>query len=362
MEKVERALAITFVLSLIITQINISYFQYDFKLLISFYFVIFVVVFGFTEVTKIKPINVIQINPTLQPTNPTLKPTNPNLDSYSKITDSLVSDMLKYSLESSDLYSKLINTDRQNYALTVEKKLDHDFFYRVIADVEASKSSTFDFLADISTRKEWDEIVVDSGIVDVLSNQIKIQYLRTKSLFPTSGREALVVAITRSVDGMFLNVTSSIPSYKNFKSDENLVRMNAKIAGVLVMDHPSGDKNRCRVIQITDGNLNGWIPKSVVSMVTTQAFPLNFKRANKILLSRENKTESSLIKETLENFAREPVKEEDAVKEEDTQEVTEEAKQEMTIFQQMATTFRIIEPFVVVAIFIVVVWRNRRSR
>lgn len=48
------------------------------------------------------------------------------------------------------------------------------------------------------------------------------------------------------------------------------VRMIANIAGLVVGPHPSGDPKLSRCIQIVDGDLGGWLPASVVSMVTTQ--------------------------------------------------------------------------------------------
>ena len=118
-------------------------------------------------------------------------------------------------------------------------------------------------------------------------------------MWPTSGREAVVVSvIKRNPDGTYLNVTTNCDSHPKYNSDASLVRMNARLAGVVVGAHPTGNPNRCRVVQLLDGDLNGNIPKFVIAMVTTQAFPVTFRTINKILTKdRPRKSQSDLIEE-----------------------------------------------------------------
>jgi hypothetical protein len=81
-----------------------------------------------------------------------------------------------------------------------------------------------------------------------------------------------------------------------FEAPAGDVMMTAFIAGLVISKHPTNPK-LCRCIQIIHGDLGGWLPKSVVSMVTTQAFPISMRRVNKKLRLIENpRIISELIK------------------------------------------------------------------
>lgn len=108
--------------------------------------------------------------------------------------------------------------------------------------------------------------------------------MRTKGIWPTASRDALIMSFTDALpDGRLINVTTSIPAHPLYTPRPSDVRMLAKIAGLVIGPHPSGDPRRCRCVQIVDGDLGGWLPASVVSMVTTQAFPISMRRANAAL-------------------------------------------------------------------------------
>ena len=104
--------------------------------------------------------------------------------------------------------------------------------------------------------------------------------MRTKGIWPTAPRIALVMSFTTQLeDGRYMNVTKSVDSHPDFEPVKGDVRMIAKIAGLVCGKHPTNPKlTRC--IQIVDGDLGGWLPASVVSMVTTQAFPVSMRRVN----------------------------------------------------------------------------------
>ena len=100
-------------------------------------------------------------------------------------------------------------------------------------------------------------------------------------------------------DGRLLNVTKSIESHPDFIPRQGDVRMLANVAGFAIGPHPSGDPNRCVCVQIMDGDLGGWLPASVVSLVTTQAFPISMRRLNSMLKKIPNhRQESELIKQS----------------------------------------------------------------
>lgn len=124
--------------------------------------------------------------------------------------------------------------------------------------------------------------------------------MRTKGIWPTSPRDALVMSFIEQLDdGRFLNVTKSIDSHPKFVPRDGDVRMLANVAGFVIGPHPSNDPSRCICIQIMDGDLGGWLPASVVSLVTTQAFPISMRRLNSMLKKIPNhRTESELIKQS----------------------------------------------------------------
>lgn len=124
--------------------------------------------------------------------------------------------------------------------------------------------------------------------------------MRTKGIWPTSPRDALVMSFVEVLDdGRFMNVTKSIDSHPDFVQRPGDVRMLANVAGFIIGPHPSGDANRCVCVQIMDGDLGGWLPASVVSLVTTQAFPISMRRLNSMLKKIPNhRIESELIKQS----------------------------------------------------------------
>ncbi|KAJ3383404.1 hypothetical protein HDU92_004231 [Lobulomyces angularis] len=240
-----------------------------------------------------------------------LKPIKAKLNNpYKEVTDKLVETILENSNldlnppKKSYNFETIVEKSRGDYNIVVEKKKDQEFFYRVspivfpvIVDLESTPEAAFDLLADINKRKEWDEVVTNSGVIEEVVPGVKIQYLKTKAIWPTAGRDALVVAVTKKVNEKLINVTTSIPSHPAYKADPNYVRMQANIAGIVCFKHPT-KSNLTRCVQIIDGDLKGWIPKAIVALVTTKAFPISLGRVNKILLSKEKTTISQSILES----------------------------------------------------------------
>ncbi|KAJ3043891.1 hypothetical protein HDV00_003929 [Rhizophlyctis rosea] len=160
---------------------------------------------------------------------------------------------------------------------------------RHVVEMEASAEAAFDFLSDVGKRPVWDEMCESGGVVTRVSRRTTVQYFRTKGLWPTSPREALVASfITLLPPNRYLNVTTSIPSHPQHTPHPSAVRMLARIAGQIVTPHPDPEKKHmCRVVQIIDGDLGGYLPKRVVAMVTTQAIPRGMGKANRMLRGKE---------------------------------------------------------------------------
>lgn len=103
--------------------------------------------------------------------------------------------------------------------------------------------------------------------------------MKTRGFWPTAPRDAIVISYAFPLDKprSFLNVTTSVPSHPLYVARSGDVRMLAHLAGAMVEPHPQ-DEGCSLVTQIVDGDLMGWLPKSVVAMISTQAFPVSMKK------------------------------------------------------------------------------------
>jgi hypothetical protein len=71
---------------------------------------------------------------------------------------------------------KVILTQQKNeYQCSVQKKPGTDFFFRIVVDFEATMEETFDLVADIEKRKDWDELTQSAGLVERTSFVSAIQ-------------------------------------------------------------------------------------------------------------------------------------------------------------------------------------------
>jgi len=186
-----------------------------------------------------------------------------------------------------------------NPFIQVYRYIDTDFCFRVVAHLNATPEAAFDLLADITRRMEWDSLCEDSGIVEEIDKTTKVMFMKTKGIWPTAPRDVCVLGYVATLsDGRYLNVTRSIV-HDGFppRDKEGVVRMDAKIAGQVVGPHPDGIEGMCRVVQVADGDLKGWIPQSVIGWVSTKAVPYSFKTLNKVLSKEEKKTDSIIAKE-----------------------------------------------------------------
>jgi hypothetical protein len=189
----------------------------------------------------------------------------------------------------------LTETYGKNYSCRVEQKVGHDFFFRIIADLEGMpisyflsigcQASAFDILADISKRPLYDVICTNAASITPLIPSTSLAYFHTRAMFPTSGRQALLLSSVSTHPRGLINLTTDYPWKTNaYTQDSSLVKMTCRVAGSMVQPHPSGDPTRCRVIQIVDGDLGGSIPNMVLQLVTTRAFPVNMRAVNRMLI------------------------------------------------------------------------------
>ena len=272
-------------------------------------------------------------------------------------------------------WQPVLEQSRGNWNVKVQRRTGADFCYRVVADLESTPEQVFDILADAGSRASWDEVAETAALVAKIANTTKIASMRTKAYWPTASRDALVVLFQKRLkDRRYLCVTKSIPSYVGYESISGDVRMNVYLAGFVVEPHPSGDENLSRVVQIMNADLGGSLPSFVVSLVTTQAFPITFRNVNKILRKIEKPTKvSKFIEEAegrsdKEDLAVKPVQKK--VEKENIAPTTVSKKastgavpdRSSPILKAFKFIFKVLEkaqPFLVLALFVAFIFRRK---
>ncbi|KAG0035104.1 START domain-containing protein 10 [Podila clonocystis] len=168
--------------------------------------------------------------------------------------------------------------------------------YKVIAVMSNTPAVTFDLLSEISRRVDWDPLCVEAKTVADIAPGTKIQYVRTKGMWPTASRDTVVLGTVKDLgEGTYCNITTSVehPDMPE-RVKEKFVRMETAIAGQIIGPEP-GFPNKCRLVQILDADLKGWIPEKVIQMVSTKAVPEGMRNVNKLVPTIEPYTESKII-------------------------------------------------------------------
>lgn len=145
--------------------------------------------------------------------------------------------------------------------------------YKIIAVMNNTPAVTFDLLSEIGRRVEWDPLCVEAKTIADIAPGTKIQYVRTKGMWPTASRDTVVLGTVKDLgEGTYCNITTSVehPSMPE-RVKEKFVRMETTIAGQIIGPEP-GFPNKCRLVQILDADLKGWIPEKVIQMGTPYRF------------------------------------------------------------------------------------------
>ncbi|KAJ1839817.1 hypothetical protein LPJ73_006630, partial [Coemansia sp. RSA 2703] len=219
--------------------------------------------------------------------------------------------------ESKDANSPWIplTTLSKPYSITVQGHVSKPFCFRITFYAPTSPATAFDLLADVLRRPEWDELTEATEIIEKLGQGDAIHYVKAKAIWPTAARDSLLLSHITSVDidgsaaddqtkRAYMNVSQSIVDDRVPERDaEGIVRMEAGLAGQLVTQATLEDKMRlglqgdqwCRVVQIADGDLKGWIPKSVIKFIATQALPRSLTKVCQQLAVLSPSIESQLV-------------------------------------------------------------------
>ncbi|KAF9389973.1 START domain-containing protein 10 [Podila verticillata] len=170
--------------------------------------------------------------------------------------------------------------------------------YKIIAVMDNTAAVVFDTLCDLDARSSWDPMCVEARVVEKVSNPpgTTVQYIRTKAVWPTASRDTVVLGTVRDLgDGRLFTVNSSIEHEATpERVKEKIVRMETAVAGHIITSE-SDAPNKCRLVQILDADLKGWIPEKVIQMVSTKAVPDGMRNVNKLVPSISPYNESKVL-------------------------------------------------------------------
>ncbi|KAG0278391.1 hypothetical protein BGZ96_002404 [Linnemannia gamsii] len=177
---------------------------------------------------------------------------------------------------------------------------DRPMCYKVIAVMDNTPAVTFDTLSEVSRRLEWDPLCEEARTLTEVSPGVKVQYVRTRAMWPTSSRDTVVLGTIKELDdGRYFNVTASIEhSLMPERTKEKIVRMDMAVAGQIIGPEP-GQPNKCRLVQLMDADLKGWIPDKVIQLVSTKAVPEGIRNVNKMIPGLEHYQESKALETVL---------------------------------------------------------------
>ncbi|KAG0338503.1 Pleckstrin y domain-containing F member 1 [Podila horticola] len=170
--------------------------------------------------------------------------------------------------------------------------------YKTVAVMDNTAAVVFDTLCDLDARSSWDPMCVEARVVEQINNSpgTTVQYIRTKAVWPTASRDTVVLGTVRDLgDGRLFAVNSSFEHEATpERVKEKIVRMETAVAGHIITSEP-GAPNKCRLVQILDADLKGWIPEKVIQMVSTKAVPDGIRNVNKSVPSIRPYNESKIL-------------------------------------------------------------------
>ncbi|KAF9977717.1 START domain-containing protein 10 [Actinomortierella ambigua] len=228
---------------------------------------------------------------------------------YAKEIEAMEKKFMDY-VDNNNIWEKVFEESSPT-PITVYQYKERPMCYKVVAILDNKPSVAFDLLSEIERRPEWDPLCVEAKTLVDISPGTKIQYLRTKGLWPTASRDTVVLATVKEIgdNGTYCNITTSIehPSMPE-RTKEKIVRMETTIAGQIIgpiQDQPT----KCRLIQVLDADLKGSIPQRLIQLVSTKAVPEGIRNVNAQLPTLKSYPKSKIIeivteaRKTLESAA-----------------------------------------------------------
>lgn len=154
--------------------------------------------------------------------------------------------------------------------------------YKIVARMNSSAAVTFDAMCDLDRRSDWDPMCVEARVLEDVKALpgTTVQYVRTKAVWPTASRDTVVLGTIKELkNGQLFMVNASVehPSMPE-RVKEKIVRMETAVAGhIITPEEPINGTMSCRLVQVLDADLKGWIPDKVIQMGTRGSFIYNEK-------------------------------------------------------------------------------------
>lgn len=215
------------------------------------------------------------------------------------------------------------DTVHSTSSIYIRRKQNSQFIYHIDAQMHGCTcASVFDMLADTNGRTEWDSLLAESRVVTQLDTYTRIVFVRAKAIWPTAARELYLLSHMRplimsecneqvsSAQGLttyadiaslkdisamrikYLNVTCSLPDTHPLSPQisPTVVRMHTPLSGQILKPTSTQD---CEMVQIIDGDPKGWIPSTVVALVTTKSLPSSIRKLERLAGAKGTLTQYS---------------------------------------------------------------------
>ncbi|KAG0000386.1 hypothetical protein BGZ79_005985 [Entomortierella chlamydospora] len=169
--------------------------------------------------------------------------------------------------------------------------------YKIIAHMSNTAAVTFDTLCELERRLEWDPMCVEARVLEEVAQHpgATVQYVRTKAVWPTASRDTVVLGTVKDLGSKGLFMVNSSIEHESMpeRAKEKIVRMETTVAGHLIT--PAEDGTSCRLVQVVDADLKGWIPEKVIQMVSTKAVPDGLRAINALIPKVTPYSESKVL-------------------------------------------------------------------
>ncbi|KAF9963621.1 START domain-containing protein 10 [Mortierella alpina] len=214
---------------------------------------------------------------------------------YAKELAAMETKVMDY-INNTDIWEKVYDDSASINAIQVFQYKSRPMCYKIIANMSNTAAVTFDALCDLDRRSEWDPMCVEARVLEAVAPGTTIQYVRTKAVWPTASRDTVVLGAIKDLGekGLFMVNASCEHASMPERAKEKIVRMETTVAGHIIVPL-EGDPMRCRLTQILDADLKGWIPDKVIQMVSTKAVPDGLRAVNALIPKTTPYLESKIL-------------------------------------------------------------------
>ncbi|CAG8594782.1 7569_t:CDS:2 [Acaulospora morrowiae] len=190
------------------------------------------------------------------------KSAEPEADN-SRFLNSMLTEILNL-VDQKNFEWRLLHEDK-NTDMKIYQHSSINYCYKVVSTMDNTPETTYDLLADVTRRSEWDHLAKEGKVLEVTGESTRVHYFRTKAMFPTLARDAVTLAYgTQLDDGRMVHVNKSI-EHKLSPNEPGVIRIHVNCAG-FVVEPIKSQQNKCYLTQIIDADPKGWVPKYVISL------------------------------------------------------------------------------------------------